>query len=144
MSSHPTSSHFTRICNEIIKLNRSIKFVGVASNLGTLLVTSYRDGLIPLMTIEEAKHYAVQAVLRAAIREDFSNKLGKLKHSIGTYDKLIRATVPVMIEDDFQTKFFLLLSFDMGTNVKDIIENELLAYIDKNLDLTASTHMRIG
>jgi hypothetical protein len=32
----------------------------------------------------------------------------------------------------------------MGTNVKDIIENELLAYIDKNLDLTASTHMKIG
>ena len=144
MSSHLTSSHFTRICNEIIKLNRSIKFVGVASNLGTLLVTSYRDGLIPLMTIEEAKHYAVQAVLRAAISQDFSNKLGKLKHSIGTYDKLIRATVPVKIEDNFQAKFFLLLSFDMGTNVKDIIENELLAYIDKNLDLTASTHMRIG
>lgn len=135
MSSHATSSHLTRICDEIINLNRSIRFVGVANNLGTLLATSYREGLSPLMTREETKHYAVQAVLRAAIREDFSNKLGKPKHSIGTYDKLIRATVPVMIEDDFQAKFFLLLSFDMGTNVKDIIENELLPYIDKNLEL---------
>lgn len=87
------------------------------------------------MTREETKHYAVQAVLRAAIREDFSNKLGKLKHSIGTYDKLIRATVPVIIEGNFQAKFFLLLSFDKGTDVKAIIENELLSYIDKNLEL---------
>ena len=34
-----------------------------------------------------------------------------------------------------QTKFYLLLSFDIDANVKDIIENELLPYIDKNLEL---------
>jgi len=106
----------------------------VANNLGTLLATSYREGLIPLMTREETGHYAVQAVLRAATREDFVSKLGKLKHSIGTYDKLIRATVPVIIEENLQpqAKFFLLLSFDVDVNVKDIIENELLLDIDKN------------
>ena len=75
--------------------------------------------------------------LRAATREDFVNKLGKLKHSIGTYDRLIRATVPVIMEENLQaqTKFYLLLSFDIDANVKDIIENELLPYIDKNLEL---------
>jgi hypothetical protein len=135
LSSHTTSSNFTRICNEIINLNKSIRFVGVANNLGTLLATSYREGLTPLMTGEETKHYALQAVLRATIREDFVTKLGKLKHSIGTYDKLIRATVPVIIEDNLQAKFFLLLSFDINTYVIDIIENELLPYIDKNIRL---------
>jgi hypothetical protein len=87
------------------------------------------------MTKEETQHYAVQAVLRAEIREDFVSKLGRLKHSIGTYDKLIRATVPVSIEKDHEAKFFLLLSFDIGTDVKDIIENELLPYLDKNRKL---------
>ena len=86
------------------------------------------------MTREETKHYAVQAVLRAAIREDFVSNLGKLKHSIGTYDRLIRATVPITT-DNLQAKFFLLLSFDTGTDVRAIIENELLPYIDKNLTL---------
>lgn len=135
LPSHTTSGHFAQICNGIINLNKSIRFVGVANNLGTLLATSYREGLIPLMTREETKHYAVQVVLRAAIREDFASKLGKLKHSIGTYDRLIRATVPVIVEDNLQARFFLLLSFDIGTNVKAIIENELLLYIDKNLKL---------
>lgn len=86
------------------------------------------------MTREETKHYALQAVLRAAIREDFVSNLGKLKHSIGTYDRLIRATVPIMT-DNLQAKFFLLLSFDTSTDVRAIIENELLPYIDKNLTL---------
>ena len=137
MSSHTTSGNFTRICNEIMNLNESIRFVGVVNNLGTLLVTAYREKLIPLMTEEETKNYAMQAVLRAATREDFVKKLGKLKHSIGTYNKVIRATVPVIIKENLQTqtKFYLLLSFDIDANVKDILENELLSYIDKNLEL---------
>ena len=137
MSSHTTSDHFTRICKEIINLNKSIRFVGVVNNLGTLLITSYREKLTPLMTSEETENYAIQAVLKAATREDFVKKLGKLKHSIGTYERLIRATIPVIMEEDLQaqTKFYLLLSFDIDANVKDIIENELLPYIDKNLEL---------
>jgi hypothetical protein len=120
-----------------MNLNKSIRFVGVVNNLGTLLVTLYREKLIPLMTSEETENYAMQAVLRAATREDFVKKLGKLKHSIGTYERLIRATIPVIIEEDLQaqTKFYLLLSFDIDANVKDSIENELLPYIDKNLEL---------
>ena len=87
------------------------------------------------MTEEETQHYAIQAVLKAAIREDFISKLGKLKHSIGTYDRLIRATVPVIIEDNHEAKFFLLLSFDVGTDAKMIIENQLLPFIDKNIKM---------
>ena len=87
------------------------------------------------MSAEEIKHYALQAVLRAAIREDFMNKLGNLRHSIGTYDRLIRAIIPVILEDSLQARFYLLLSFDIGTDVKAIIENALLPYIDKNLKL---------
>ena len=41
---------------------------------------------------------------------------------------LVLGTVPVIIEDNLQAqaKFFLLLLFDIGANVKDITENKLL------------------
>jgi hypothetical protein len=60
-----------------------------------------------------------------------------LKHLLLEYDRLIRATVPVIIKENLQTqtKFYLLLSFDIDANVKDTGENELLSYIDKNLEL---------
>ncbi|MGA9933908.1 MAG: hypothetical protein WBP83_02200 [Nitrososphaeraceae archaeon] len=88
------------------------------------------------MTSEETKHYAVQAVRRAAIREDFVNKLGNLRHSIGTY-RLIRATIPIIKEENLPAKFFILVSFDIGADVKWIIENELLPYTHKNIKLFA-------
>ena len=56
------------------------------------------------MTSEETENYAMQAGPRAATREDFVNKLGKLKHSIGTYDRLIRATIPVIMEENLQLR----------------------------------------
>ena len=68
----------------------------MANNMGSLVVTTYRQCLAPLMTRYETSQYATQAVLRAAIREDFEIKLGKLRYSIGKYEKLIRATVPIM------------------------------------------------
>lgn len=132
LSAGTTSSNFTRMCGEMLGLHKSIRFVGVANSLGTLLATGYREGLTPFMTKEETQHYAIQAVLRAAIREDFVSKLGRLRHSIGTYDRLIRATIPIIKADDHEAKFFFLVSFDVGTDAKHIIENELLPYIEKN------------
>ncbi|MFL6381428.1 MAG: hypothetical protein ACJ72S_09080 [Nitrososphaeraceae archaeon] len=85
------------LCKEILQLDNSIRFSGIANNLGSLVATAYRKELIPLMDKQETSHYAIQAVLRAATREDFESKIGRLEYSIGKYEKLIRATTPIML-----------------------------------------------
>jgi hypothetical protein len=49
------------------------------------------------MDEQETSHYAIQSVLRAATREDFESKIGRLEYSIGKYERLIRATVPIRL-----------------------------------------------
>ncbi|HJT46896.1 MAG TPA: hypothetical protein VJ729_01850 [Nitrososphaeraceae archaeon] len=111
------------ICKEIQQLDNSIRFAGIANNLGSLVATAYRNGLTPLTDKKETAHYAMQAVLRAAIREDFESKIGRLVYSIGKYERLIRATIPIPIkvssskEDDESKSYYLLLSFDLNFNV---------------------------
>jgi hypothetical protein len=104
----------------------------MANNMGSLVVTTYRQRLAPLMTRYETSQYATQAVLRAAIREDFEIKLGKLRYSIGKYEKLIRATVPIL---HCRNKFYLLLTFDVGSDAKSIIENKVMPYIESNKEI---------
>jgi hypothetical protein len=41
------------------------------------------------MDKQETSHYAIQAVLCAATREDFESKIGRLEYSIGKYERLI-------------------------------------------------------
>ena len=125
------------LCKEIQQLDRLIRFVGIANNLGSLVATAYRNDLTPLMDKQETSHYAIQAVLRATTREDFESKIGRLEYSIGKYERLIRATVPIPIrlfgkEDDESKFYYLLLSFDLKSNAMDVVENKVMSFMQKN------------
>lgn len=121
------------LCREIQQLDTSIRFVGIANNLGTLIATAYRRGLTALMDEKETSHYTIQAVLRAATREDFELKIGRLEYSIGKYERLIRATIPIRFRGDEESKFYLLLSFDLKSDtVIDVIEHKVMPFVEKS------------
>jgi hypothetical protein len=132
--SSSTEEHLNGLCKEIQQLDYSIRFAGIANNLGSLLATAYRNGLTPLMDKQETSHYAIQAVLRAATREDFESKIGRLVYSIGKYEKLLRANIRIRLSNNAdESKFYyLLLSFDLNSNVVDIIEYKIMPFIEKN------------
>jgi hypothetical protein len=129
-----TEENLSVICKQIQRLDSSIRFVGIANNLGSLVATAYRNGLTALMDEQETSHYAIQAVLRAATREDFETKIGRLEYSIGKYERLIRATVPIRLfgKKDESKFYYLLLSFDLKSNAIDVIENKVMPFIEKN------------
>jgi hypothetical protein len=135
LSSPSTEEKLNIFCKEIQQLDNSIRFLGIANNLGTLIATAYRNGLTPLMNEQETSHYAIQSVLRAATREDFESKIGRLEYSIGKYERIIRATVPIRLfgKKDDQSKFYyLLISFDLRSAVIDIIEDKVMPFVEKN------------
>ena len=117
------------LCKKIISIDKTIRFVGIANKSGVLVSSAYRDGLTPLMTREETSHYAIQAVTRAMLREDFTAKLGKIEYSITKYQRLIRALIPFEYENN---KLFILLSFDVRSNPVEVIEDKVIPYIQKS------------
>jgi hypothetical protein len=130
-----TEENVNNLCKEILQLDNSIRFAGIANNLGSLVATAYRKELIPLMDKQETSHYAIQAVVRAATREDFESKIGRLEYSIGKYERLIRATIPIRFsrsKEDESKFYYLLLSFDLKFNIMDVIENKVMPFIQKN------------
>ena len=147
-------------CDKVLQISDKIRFVGIANHLGTLIASSYRHNLIPLLTREETSHYVLQSVLRSATREDFESKLGRQEYSIGKYRNVIRATIPIIyIQDDRTTgkqevaiededevkrnksKFYLLLSFDVDYGVQQAMETKILPFIDENIEMF-STYSR--
>jgi hypothetical protein len=53
MPSSLTEENLNGLCKEILQLDYSIRFIGIANNLGSLVATAYRNGLIPLMNKQE-------------------------------------------------------------------------------------------
>ena len=134
-----TEENLRVICKQIQQLDNSIRFVGIANNLGSLIATAYRNGLTPLMDDKETSHYAIQAVLRATTREDFEPKIGRLEYSIGRYEKLVRATIPIRLfgmAEDESKYYYLLISFDLKKSaiVINVIEDKVMPFIEKNKD----------
>lgn len=114
------------LCNHILALDRSIRFVGLADHLGSLLVTVYRKGLAPLASREETAKYANQLVLLtgAVSGGKFMSKVGKMQYVVGKFEHLVRATIPVV--SDSYDKYYLLISFDVDSDFMPVIERVLV------------------
>src|ERR671930_556432 len=141
------SNSLHRFCEGIIARDSSIRFAGVANQMGKLIGAAYREGLHPLMNRQETEHYTIQTVLRASTRETFENKIGKQRYAIAVYEKLIRATIPIIMvgdDDDNNEKekqqeeqqdlkwLYLLVSFDLGSDVISIVEDKILPQIEQS------------
>jgi hypothetical protein len=155
MPSDQQPNRLHRLCKGVIAKDSSIRFAGIANQMGNLIEAAYREGLQPLMDRQETEHYTIQTVLRASTRETFENKIGKQRYAIAVYEKLIRATIPIVIighQDDKNEKqkkqqrqrlqqlqqekqdlkwFYLLVSFDLDSDVISILEDKILPLIEQ-------------
>jgi hypothetical protein len=149
MPPHEQSTRLKEFCKDILAKDLSIRFAGVANQMGNLIEAEYREDLKPLMNIQETEHYTMQTVFRASTRETFENKIGKQRYAIAVYEKLIRATIPIITtgskndKNDKQEKqqkqqkeknsklFYLLISFDLDSHVISIVEDKVLPLIEQ-------------
>ena len=143
MPSDQNPNHIHSFCKCIITKDSSIRFAGIANQMGNLIEAVYREGLQPLMDKQETEHYTIQTVLRASTRGTFENKIGKQRYAIAVYEKMIRGTVPIIMtghhanKEEKQKKqqdskwFYLLVSFDLGSDVISIVENKILPQVEQ-------------
>lgn len=82
-------------CQEVLSLDRSIRFVGVCSNEGKLLNIKYRDQIHPLLSDKELLYSIIKSVERYTSRKYSEEKLGPPRYSITAYENVKRATIPV-------------------------------------------------
>jgi hypothetical protein len=106
---------FTR---EVLDLDKSIRWVGVANKYGVLLNTEHREGLHAIMTDEENEEYARLTVTRHKTRVKFEPKTGSLIYALGKYEMLNRVTLH--IDNDY----FLLITLDVEEKNFDTIVTE--------------------
>jgi hypothetical protein len=121
-------SKYKNLCDEVLGLDGIIRYCGLADHLGTLMAKSFRPGLVPLSSPEETEKYTLQAIQRTGAIQGGS-RVGRLQYVIGKFENLVRATIPVVSENN--NKFYLMLSFDLGSNPATIIEDKVLPSIEQ-------------
>ena len=103
------------LCEQIIELDKCIRFAGFATNAGKIIACRYRKKVIPLLTLDETQLSFIDSALMMRIREARKPKLGKVICSIVLYEKVTHATILVNSED----YPILMISFDNKNNRTD-------------------------
>ena len=108
-----------------------MRFAAFADHLGSLLTTTYRQGLVPLAEKDETAKFANQAVfMTGALGVGRNSRIGRMQYVVGRYENLIRATIPVV--NGSYDKFYLMLSFDVGSDVVSIIEKKIMPFLKES------------
>jgi hypothetical protein len=119
-----------KMCSEIVELDGSIRFAGIANNMGKLVAAKFKPGVQALLTKEEIEDNIIKAVLRMKTREDYEQKLGKTIYTFALYDKVKRASIALNQEN----YSLLMVSFDIAADHESIILHKILPRLkDHNL-----------
>src|SRR5690348_15485243 len=125
---------FKQFCDEVLSLNNSIRFAGIADDEGILLSTSLRKGLKPLLGSEERAQYSITAATRQYTRLRWEYLLGKIIYASSHYNKIIRATIPIA-DENRRLAHELLLSFDPDADdFHQIITKKIIQLVKQNME----------
>jgi hypothetical protein len=111
------------ICNQVLQLDKSIRFAAIANIMGTLIAYKLREGLVPLLNEEELQNNIMKTVLRMKTREDYGSKLGDVIYTFTLYKRVKRASIPLDGHPDLAV---LTVSFDMAADHDSIIMDKIL------------------
>lgn len=115
-----------RFSKDVLRLDPSIRWVGIADNTGALLNVENREGVKLLLSNEENEEYASNAIKRHKTRTTFESKLGKMNYALGKYEGLIRATIPI------NNSYYLLITLEVEAKDYDtIIIEKVIPFIEK-------------
>lgn len=119
-------SYLDIFCNEVLNLNKSIRWVGITNKDGVQLAEKYREALQPLLTRQETEEYASHTIARHKKRIKFELKIGELDYALVKYEKVIRAFIPIT-----NNNYYLLISIDFEeTNFDRIIMRQINPFVE--------------
>jgi hypothetical protein len=112
----PMVNLFKSICDRIIDANSGVRFAAIVDEHGTILATSERKGLKPLLDREQTAQYALAAVTRQYTRIRWQSILGKIDYTCSYYEKVLRVTLPIT---DSNNRLRAVVIFTFDVSVKD-------------------------
>lgn len=118
---------YEEFCANILILDNSIRFVGIADKTGRIFATAYRPGLEPLLTKEEAEQSIKDAVMRFQIEPSLEAKVGRTVYASAVYEKMKRVTTR------FNKVDILVITLDLEADHESIVNEKVLPLLRDKL-----------
>ncbi len=115
--------NFEKLCSDLLKFNKKIRFTGVLNYKGNLVAQKSRDNSISLLSDDELKMLVYYTSDRWNRLQNLQHKLGNVKESITKFENV--TTIILFLDQNL-----VLVSTDPNSNNSKIASN-LWKIIDK-------------
>ena len=108
----------------VLNSDTSIRWVGITDQNGIIINERVREGLKPLLTINENHEFAINTIIRHKTRFKIESKIGELTYTFRRYTKLSRSLIPI------NENYYLILTMDFEeNNFDEIIMEKIIPLI---------------
>jgi hypothetical protein len=83
------------LCDRIIKLDRSIRFVGIVNNRGEVIEGGFKRGIEPLLNGTDEQQMYIQSLSNLTMLQSYSDRLGLVRYSLTEHEKVTLMTFPL-------------------------------------------------
>jgi hypothetical protein len=83
------------LCNGIIKLDRSIRFVGILNNRGEVIEGESKQGIEPLLDGTDEQKMYIHSLTNLTMMQSYSDRLGMVRYSLTEHEKVTLMTFPL-------------------------------------------------
>ena len=123
MNTNIESDSMMNLCEQILNLDKSIRFVGISNNIGDVITAKYGENITPLLSGIEAEMSIFQSITRIDSVQAMKDKLGKIIYVAEVFENVKRATI--ILDSDC----FLLVSFNAYADHDAIIMNKIYTIV---------------
>src|ERR671920_2207154 len=82
------------LCDRIIKLDRSIRFVGIVNNRGEVIEGGLKQGIEPLLDEADEQQMYIHSLSNLTMLQSYSDRLGMVRYSLTEHEKVTLMTFP--------------------------------------------------
>jgi hypothetical protein len=83
------------LCERIIKLDRSIRFVGIVNNKGEVIEGGFKQGVEPLLNGTDEQHMYIHSLSNLTMLQSYSDRIGAMRYSLTEHEKVTLMTFPL-------------------------------------------------
>lgn len=105
---------YEKACNDLLN-HPKIRFVGIISNMGRLIVGKFKEGVKSYLDDKEDGMAYMQFAMEVFLREEYNDKLGEIDYVLSKRKKISVISIP-------KKKHVILISAEPDADVQSIFQ----------------------
>ena len=95
ITSTKTIQDYKQICNEVKSLDEEIRFVGIVSERGRLIVGEMNKDIKTFENLKDDEILYMELALRVKMRKEFDKQLGSVNFAMASREKSLEISIPI-------------------------------------------------